>query len=86
MVAERSGEIGVEDASDLREVSGDRDLQLIQPTLGKGDMLIYQYRVVHRSPKADVVRACACVGASLCVPCACAGGHESKRFQLSARW
>ena len=45
-----SGAIGVDDAAQLATIVGDPSVQVVQPQLAAGDMLIYQYRVIHRGP------------------------------------
>jgi hypothetical protein len=44
----QSGELGVAEAEDLKKIAGDPDAKFVQPPLGAGDVLIYQYPVVHR--------------------------------------
>jgi hypothetical protein len=44
----QSGELGVAEAEDLKKIAGDPDAKIVQPPLGAGDVLIYQYPVVHR--------------------------------------
>eukprot|EP00802_Teleaulax_amphioxeia_P014307 Tamp_14370.p1 GENE.Tamp_14370~~Tamp_14370.p1 ORF type:complete len:318 (+),score=38.11 Tamp_14370:85-954(+) len=45
-----SGKIGVSEAETLKEIIGDPDTKIVQPPLGAGDVLIYQYPVIHRGP------------------------------------
>jgi hypothetical protein len=44
----QSGELGVAEAEELKKIAGDPDAKIVQPPLGAGDVLIYQYPVVHR--------------------------------------
>jgi len=43
-----SGALGVEDASQLAVIADDPHVHLVQPNFSSGDLLIYQYRVIHR--------------------------------------
>jgi ectoine hydroxylase-related dioxygenase (phytanoyl-CoA dioxygenase family) len=45
-----NGKLGVEDPSQLAAIAGDPNVHVVQPELGAGDMLLYQYRVIHRGP------------------------------------
>ena len=44
-----SGRLGVEDAAQLALVA-DHHVTVVQPDLSAGDMLLYDYRVIHRGP------------------------------------
>ena len=44
----QTGDLAVEDSSQLPVVSGDPNVHTVLPSLRAGDMLLYQYRVVHR--------------------------------------
>lgn len=47
-----SGALGVEEASQLAAVAGNGEdsVSIVQPNLSAGDMLLYDYRVIHRGP------------------------------------
>ena len=45
-----SGALGVEDSAQLALVAADDSVTIVQPDLSAGDMLLYDYRVIHRGP------------------------------------